>query len=118
MFLVSVDSEGFRFAVSCLESTLVGWFVSVAFKGVRAERAGGQECESVKVEECKSRQRGSGMRTRGPYRVWPQSGQHRVWPQSGRPGEERTWVAPESWDGNEKAPVKPGRSTEQKNYMG
>src|SRR6266403_1026854 len=36
MFFVSVDSRGFRFAVSCLESTLVGWLVSVAFKWVRA----------------------------------------------------------------------------------
>src|SRR6266404_555191 len=42
------------------------------------------------------------MRTRGPYRMWPQSGQ---------PGEERTWMAPESWDGQETAPVKPGRSS-------
>src|SRR6266404_633015 len=36
MFFISVDSGGFRCAVSCLESTLVGWFVSVAFKRVRA----------------------------------------------------------------------------------
>jgi len=36
MFFVSVDSRGFRFVVSCLESTLVGWLVSVAFKWVRA----------------------------------------------------------------------------------
>src|SRR6266850_2097450 len=36
MFFVSVDSRGFRFVVSCLESTLVGWLVSVAFKLVRA----------------------------------------------------------------------------------
>jgi len=35
LFFVSVDSEGFRFVVSCLKSTLVGWFVSVAFKWVR-----------------------------------------------------------------------------------
>jgi hypothetical protein len=32
MFFVSVDSGGFRFAVSCLESTLVRWPVSIAFK--------------------------------------------------------------------------------------
>ena len=36
MFFVSVDSGGFRFAVSYLESTLVRWLVSVAFKWVRA----------------------------------------------------------------------------------
>ena len=36
MFFVSVDSGGFRVVVSCLESTLVGWFVSVAFKWVSA----------------------------------------------------------------------------------
>jgi len=35
LFFVSVDSGGFRFVVSCLESTLVGWLVSVAFKWVR-----------------------------------------------------------------------------------
>jgi hypothetical protein len=32
MFFISADSEGFRYAVSLLESTLVGWLVSVAFK--------------------------------------------------------------------------------------
>jgi hypothetical protein len=34
-FFVSVDSEGFRLVVSCLESTLAGLFVSVASKRVR-----------------------------------------------------------------------------------
>ena len=38
MFFVSVDSEGFILFVSCLESTLARWFVSVAFKWVRAAR--------------------------------------------------------------------------------
>jgi hypothetical protein len=51
MFFVSVDSEGFRFVVSCLESTLVGWFVSVAFKWVRAESARVEECKGVRVQE-------------------------------------------------------------------
>jgi hypothetical protein len=36
LFFVSVDSGRFRFAINCLESTLVRWFVSVAFKWVRA----------------------------------------------------------------------------------
>ncbi len=36
MFFVSVDSRRFRFVVSCLESTLARWLVSVAFKWVRA----------------------------------------------------------------------------------
>ena len=35
MFFVSVASKGFRVCVSGLESTLAGWFVSVAFKWVR-----------------------------------------------------------------------------------
>jgi hypothetical protein len=30
MFFVSVDSGGFRFVVSCLESILVEWLVSIA----------------------------------------------------------------------------------------
>jgi hypothetical protein len=33
LFFVSVASKGFRFPASCLESTLVGAFVSVDFKG-------------------------------------------------------------------------------------
>jgi hypothetical protein len=37
MFFISVDFEGFRCVVSCLESTLVGWLVSVAFKWFTAE---------------------------------------------------------------------------------
>jgi hypothetical protein len=49
MFFVSVDSEGFRFTVTSLESTLVRWLVSVAFKWVRAERARVQKCKGVKV---------------------------------------------------------------------
>jgi hypothetical protein len=36
MLFMSVDSKEFRYVVSCLESTLVGRFVSVAFKWVRA----------------------------------------------------------------------------------
>jgi hypothetical protein len=32
VFFISVDSGGFRDVVSCLESTLVGWFVSVDSK--------------------------------------------------------------------------------------
>jgi hypothetical protein len=47
MFFISVDSGGFRFAVSCLESTLAGWFVSVAFKWVR------ESMESARVQKCK-----------------------------------------------------------------
>jgi len=35
VFFVSVASKGFRVCVSGLESTLAGWFVSVAFKWVR-----------------------------------------------------------------------------------
>jgi hypothetical protein len=41
MFFISVDSGGFRLIVSCLESTLAGWLVSVAFKWVRASVLGG-----------------------------------------------------------------------------
>jgi len=37
MFFITVDFEGFRCVVSCLESTLVGWLVSVAFKWFTAE---------------------------------------------------------------------------------
>jgi hypothetical protein len=37
MFFISVDFEGFRCVVSCLESTLVGWLVSIAFKWVRQD---------------------------------------------------------------------------------
>jgi hypothetical protein len=48
MFFISVDSGGFRFAVSCLESTLAGWFVSVGFKWVR------ESMESARVQKRKS----------------------------------------------------------------
>ena len=36
VFFVSVASKGVRFFVSLLHATLVGWFVSVAFKRVSA----------------------------------------------------------------------------------
>src|SRR6266403_2966975 len=53
MFFISVDSGGFRCAVSCLESTLVGWFVSVAYKRVRA----GMVCrESLTEQEREKRE--------------------------------------------------------------
>ena len=50
MFFVSVADKGVRFSVSLLEATLVGWRVSVAFKGfswdefgpARGGRAGGK----------------------------------------------------------------------------
>jgi hypothetical protein len=35
VFFISVASKGFSVYVSSLESTLAGWFVSVAFKWVR-----------------------------------------------------------------------------------
>jgi hypothetical protein len=35
LFFISVASKGLRVYVSGLESTLAGWFVSVAFKWVR-----------------------------------------------------------------------------------
>ncbi len=47
LFFVSVDSEGFMFGVSCLESTLVRSFVSVAFKWVRAARGNLVPCISL-----------------------------------------------------------------------
>jgi hypothetical protein len=40
VFFVSVASKGVRFFVSALDATLVGWFVSVAFKRVSAGLGG------------------------------------------------------------------------------
>src|SRR6266850_6801167 len=47
LFFVSVDSRGFTYVVSCLESTLAGWFVSVAFKWVRGMVETAFECSKV-----------------------------------------------------------------------
>ena len=83
MFFGSVDSRRSRFVVSCLESTLVGWLVSVAFKWVRASMIWGLAALEDRLVTRKVRPKaaaGKGendMRTRGPGE------------------EERTWVAPE-----------------------